>query len=87
MENIIELTFNEHPGHGYLVAPGSLITALNIKSKISGYSYYKPHTNTYYLEEDCDAVLLLNKLEEENQAYKINMNYIDQYHHEYYNRI
>jgi len=87
MENIIELTFNEHPGHGYLMANGDLIKEAGIKSEISGYSYYNPKTNTYYLEEDCDASVLLNKLKDMNQAYNITMKYVDQSHYEYYNRM
>jgi hypothetical protein len=54
-------TFHTDPGHGWLECPVGLLIDLGIKDKVSRYSYRK--LNVAFLEEDCDAALLVNALE------------------------
>ena len=57
------------PGHGWYKVPRKLLQKLDIEDKISPYSYqYKDMT---YLEEDCDADILLTALENKDIAFKI----------------
>ena len=50
-------TKHEDPGHGWLQVPMAELEALNIREKISYYSYTD---GTYaYLEEDCDMGVFL----------------------------
>lgn len=51
-------TFYEDSGHGWLEVPFSLLKALGIEDKITGYSYQKG--KMAYLEEDLDAVTFWN---------------------------
>ena len=57
-------TFHNDPGHGWLQVSGDDILAAGLKpSDFSRYSYWtrSPFSggDTYYLEEDCDAVKFL----------------------------
>lgn len=61
--------FISDPGHGWLKVPIALLVQLNIVDKISGYSYQRD--NYAYLEEDCDAPLLLNALKGAGIDYKL----------------
>ena len=46
----------QDPGHGWVeVAVRDLLDVGLIVPQISDYSYYKPSSRTFYLEEDCDA--------------------------------
>lgn len=65
------LTFNKYndTGHGWLKCSLRLIEELGIASKISACSYIKG--NYAYLEEDCDAPLLLNALSSVGVEYSI----------------
>ncbi len=49
------------PGHGWLKVPKALLGKFRIADEISGYSYQRKEMA--YLEEDCDAKILLNALE------------------------
>lgn len=49
------------PGHGWMKVKRSLLIELGIADKISGYSYQRD--DMAYLEEDCDAGLLLRTLD------------------------
>jgi hydroxypyruvate isomerase len=56
----ITIPFYTDPGHGWLKVPVALINKLGISDKISNYSYIrKDHV---YLEEDCDASVLIDTL-------------------------
>lgn len=55
-------TFNYYtdPSHGWVKIPQKLIEELDLVCDISRYSYYR---NGYaYLEEDCDANLVISEL-------------------------
>jgi hypothetical protein len=65
----ITIKFYNDPGHGWCKVKKSLLIKLNIADKISGYSYER---NEYaYLEEDCDAALLINTLNDKGLSYKL----------------
>jgi hypothetical protein len=49
------------PGHGWMKVSKALLVKLGIADKISGYSYQRK--DMAYLEEDCDAGLLLKTLD------------------------
>ncbi len=68
--------FYHDPGHGWMEVPVSLLKRHNLIDKISHYSYYDPETRLVYLEEDCDAPLLINYLDNSKIYYKIIDKYI-----------
>lgn len=56
----MKLTYLNDPAHGWVSVPHKLLFDLGIVDKISRYSYM---TETRaYLEEDCDAVILIEAL-------------------------
>ena len=60
------LTYNwiADSGHAWLKVSMEEINALNIRDKISIYSYYDAKNGDVYLEEDCDAGIFLDALKE-----------------------
>jgi len=56
----MKLTFYSDAGHGWLAAKRALVNELGLADKISQYSHQLG--GTVYLEEDCDAPLLLDAL-------------------------
>ena len=54
-------TFHNDPGHGWLEVGRDELTMLHIDDQISSYSYQTG--NKVYLEEDCDASVFINALE------------------------
>lgn len=60
MNKEYNLTFHSDPGHGWLECPVILLNELNITDKISRYSYIS--RGLAYLEEDCDASVLIDAL-------------------------
>jgi len=69
MAKKLSFTFYQDPGHGWLRAPKKLLFDLGIHRDISTFSY---HNGKYaYLEEDCDAAKLINKLEETTTQFEI----------------
>lgn len=61
----ITLNFHTDPGHGWLEAPMSLVRKLGIATKVSHYSYTRGDNTVVFLEEDCDAPLLMKALKEQ----------------------
>ena len=59
--------FYSDAGHGWVAVKRQELADLGILDKVSGYSYQKG--KTVYLEEDCDATLLINKLKELDITY------------------
>lgn len=53
----LTLTYHQDPGHGWIEVPMSTVRYLGIGPKVTGCSYRSG--DTAYLEEDCDAVLLV----------------------------
>jgi hypothetical protein len=56
----MKLTYLQDPGHGWLIAPASLVRDLGCRP--SEYSYYDRAAGLAYLEEDCDAPAFLESL-------------------------
>lgn len=67
--------FISDPGHGWLEVPRALVVELSLLDKISGYSYQ--HRDQVYLEEDCDAYLLIQRLREQRREYQLEEVYQD----------
>lgn len=57
----ITLTVYTDPGHGWVKVDRSILKALGIEEQISHYSYQR--NKACYLEEDCDAALLIKSLD------------------------
>lgn len=57
------LSFNcySDPGHGWIKVSRKVLTKLNIADKVTAFSYERG--DHVYLEEDCDASLLIQALE------------------------
>ena len=64
-------TFTHHTdaGHGWVEVPKDLASALGFVDDISSYSFH--NRDNYYLEEDCDAGLLINALKNRGQEFEI----------------
>lgn len=63
----ITIPFYQDPGHGWFKVPKKLLQQLGIAEKISTYSYMRG--DFAYLEEDCDAYLLINSMKRDNIKY------------------
>ena len=62
--------FHEDCGHAWLKVSKKLFNKTNASIEhISQFSY--EDKNNYYLEEDCDAALLINALKNKNIQYEI----------------
>lgn len=59
--NVATLNFHHDPGHGWIEAPKAFLRALGILHKVSTCSYQ--NDEYVFLEEDCDAALLINELD------------------------
>jgi hypothetical protein len=64
-------TFHSDNGHGWLQVGKDELVMLGIENSISGYSYR--NNNNVFLEEDCDASLFVNAME--NKGVKISYKY------------
>lgn len=65
----ITLAFYSDPGHAWMKIPLSTIKKLNVADKISSYSYIR--NSHAYLEEDCDAGIVIKALKENNVNIRI----------------
>jgi hypothetical protein len=63
------LKFYSDPGHGWVAVKTALLISLGIADKVSSYSYINGQTS--YLEEDCDAGLLLEAIKGRGIPYSI----------------
>ena len=71
MTKEITLKFIDNQTHGYIKISKYDLMAFEIDIKdFSKYSYYNHDDGCYYFEEDCDASLLIDKLND--NGYKIN---------------
>jgi len=57
----MKISYYVDPGHGWYAVKRTTIEKLKLLDKVSPYSYQKGAT--VYLEEDCDASLILDALE------------------------
>jgi hypothetical protein len=60
-KDYMSYTFHIDPGHGWLEVSKEELSLFNIADKISSYSYKLG--SKVFLEEDCDAGLFINALE------------------------
>lgn len=72
MKSISLQNFSD-PSHGWLKVKKTLLSKLNIHNKISRYSYIRG--DYAYLEEDCDAPILIDTLTAMGINVKITHNY------------
>ncbi len=77
MENVQEKVyiFHSDPGHGWLEVERSELYQFGIADKITGYSYQEG--SRVYLEEDCDASLFADVLEQNGFDFKYKEIYHD----------
>lgn len=75
-EDCLSFDFINDPGHGWLKVPFDLIKKFGLQMFISNFSYQ--NGNDVYLEEDCDANLLLKALHENNIKYVIKYIHTDE---------
>ena len=66
-----ELTYLQDPGHGWIRCPITLAEQLGFAARVSPYSYHQTETGDIWLEEDCDAALLIEALRERGIAYRL----------------
>ena len=67
-------TFISDPGHGWLEVSYELLALILVPEalqKISRHSYQDSESKKVYLEEDCDAGIVLASLKEKGIAFKI----------------
>lgn len=57
----MEYTFHSDAGHGWLEVHKDELDLFGIADKVSSYSYVRG--DKVYLEEDCDAALFINAVE------------------------
>lgn len=65
----MQLTYLQDPGHGWIACPLPLAHDLGIADKVSRYSYLEG--DTLWLEEDCDAGLLIDALRAAGTPYTL----------------
>lgn len=58
----MKLKYYTDPGHGWIAIKRKVLNDLKVADKITVFSYQKGQT--VYLEEDCDAFLVMQKLSE-----------------------
>jgi uncharacterized protein with PIN domain len=68
MNNAIKLQWYSDPGHAWLKVSRADVQKLGLCAEsFTHFSYQSPKGNTFYLEEDCDAPLLLDTLRRSTQ--------------------
>jgi len=65
----MKIKYFQDPGHGWFAVPATLVFRLGIAEKISTYSY--TDGDRAFLEEDCDAALLLDALRAAGEPFEI----------------
>lgn len=65
----LKLKFHSDAGHGWLAVKRELLNLLGIADKVTSYSYQRGQS--VYLEEDCDASLLIKALDARCVAHTI----------------
>lgn len=65
----LPLYYWQDPGHGWIACPRSFAASLGILDSISHYSYQ--NGDMLYLEEDCDATLLINAMKKAGIPYRL----------------
>lgn len=63
MSKSIDVIYYSTPRHGYIQVNGDDLRDLKISQSLSHYSYYNEDDDIFFLEEDCDASLLMKRCE------------------------
>jgi len=69
MQYVLIIPYHRDPGHGWLEVPSALVLKLGFRNQISEYSYLDEDRQLFYLEEDCDAALLIDALKSSGIEY------------------
>ena len=72
-------TFHTDAGHGWLEVGSKDLDRLGLKESDFSSCSYKEHvfSPTYYLEEDCDAGIFIEKFEKANGAINLKDSYVE----------
>lgn len=62
----MKIIYHNDAGHGWYAVKRAKLKAMGILDKVSAFSYQRG--NTVYLEEDCDASLFFNALEDKGSV-------------------
>jgi len=74
----MKLNYFQDPGHGWIGVKRSLVQELGIEDKISSCSYQRGQS--VYLEEDCDASLLIEALKAKGIEFELVSKHTDKRH-------
>lgn len=74
----MKLNYFQDPGHGWIGVKRSLVQELGIEDKISSFSYQRGQS--VYLEEDCDASLLIEALKAKGIEFELVSKHTDKRH-------
>lgn len=75
---MLKLRYQQDPGHGWISVKRDLVVKLGISDKISDFSYQRGAS--VYLEEDCDAGLLIDALKAHGIDYQVISSHTDKRH-------
>jgi len=75
---MLMMIFHTDPGHGWLQVPGAVLREVISEDRVSGFSYYDKETDTFFLEEDCDAALVTRPLRDAGYELRIEESYEDE---------
>jgi hypothetical protein len=73
----LNLTYFADPGHSWLRVPIRLVKELGLYQKISSYSYREG--SWAYLEEDCDAPMMIMALETSGMKFEVSESFSNEY--------
>ena len=73
------LTYHQDPGHGWIEFPKSKLADIGLTlAAFSGYSYQD--ANSIYVEEDCDASVLLDTLKRQGWTVELESLHVNRSH-------
>ena len=82
MSKSIDVIYYSTPRHGYIQVSGDDLRDLKISQSLSHYSYYNEDDDIFFLEEDCDASLLMKRCELDGVTVNITEDDLDTEHEE-----
>ena len=82
MSKSIDVIYYSTPRHGYIQVNGDDLRDLKISQSLSHYSYYNEDDDIFFLEEDCDASLLMKRCELDSVTVNVTEDDLDTEHEE-----
>lgn len=76
--NAMKFRYYTDPGHGWVAVSRSFLKTLGVAHRVSSYSYQRG--GTVYLEEDCDAGLVVDALRALGVTYTLDERHTDRRH-------